>query len=138
MTLSLAVWLAGLGQFVLPVVSVQIPGRFHWRVELSRLSELNRKLLLVATGYIVFTYLAFGVLTLALHDEMVAGDRAASGLALFIGAYWLVRLVIDWFWFGHRIWPPGRRFVIAHIGLEALFAFLAAVYLAVAVWPARR
>jgi len=91
------------------------------------------KLFLVATGYIVFTYLAFGILTLALHDEMVAGDRAATGLALFIGAYWLVRLVIDWFWFGHRIWPRGRRFVVAHIGLELLFAFLAAVYLAVAI-----
>ena len=131
--MSLAVWLAGLGQFVLPVVSVQIPGRFHWRVELGRLGELNRKLFLVATGYIVFTYLAFGILTLALHDEMVAGDRAATGLALFIGAYWLVRLVIDWFWFGHRLWPGGRLYVIAHIGLELLFAYLAVVYLVVAL-----
>jgi hypothetical protein len=131
--LSLSVWLAGLGQFVLPVVSVQIPGRFHWRVELPRLGAANRKLFLVATGYIVFTYLAFGVLTLALHDEMVAGDRAAAGLALFIALYWLVRLVLDWFWFGHRVWPSGPRYVIAHIGLELLFAYLAAVYLIVAL-----
>jgi hypothetical protein len=133
---SLSVWFAGVAQFLLLAVSVQIPARFQWRSQLSLLNELNRKLFLVATGYIVFTYLAFGALTLWLHDELVGGDRAATGLALFIGLYWFVRLLVDWFWFGHRVWPPGRLFVIAHIGLELLFAYLAAVYLALVVWHA--
>jgi hypothetical protein len=133
---SLSVWVAGGSQFLLLAVSVQIPGRFQWGSQLRLLNELNRKLFVVATGYIVFTYLAFGALTLWLHDEMLDGDRAATGLALFIGLYWLVRLVIDWFWFGHRIWPAGRRYVIAHIGLELLFTYLAAVYLGLVVWHA--
>lgn len=91
----------------------------------------------------VVGWLGVFVVLLTLHlglSDVVSGGLRWAGYPVrrLFRAYWLVRLVIDWFWFGHRIWPPGRRFVIAHIGLEALFAFLAAVYLAVAVWPARR
>jgi hypothetical protein len=98
------------------------------------MSEANRKLFLVACGYIVLTYLSFGVLTLVLPDELLRGDRAATALAVFIGGYWLVRLVLERTWFGHREWPPGRRFVMAHIALEALFAYFTVVYLGVAIW----
>jgi hypothetical protein len=129
-----ALWLAGLGHFALLAASGQLPYRLQWRTELPRLSNANRKLFLVATFYIVLTYLSFGVLTLVLHDELLGGGRVAIGLAAFIGLYWLVRLILDWFWFGHRDWPAGRRFVLAHIALESLFAYLAVVYLGLVVW----
>jgi hypothetical protein len=129
-----ALWLAGLGHFALLAVSGQIPFRLDWRTQLPRLNDANRKLFLVACGYIVFTYLSFGVLTLVLHDEMLAGERGAVALAAFIGLYWLVRLVLDWFWFGHGDWPPGRWFVLGHIALELLFAYLSLAYLAVVGW----
>jgi len=132
--IGLALWLAGLGHFALLAASGQIPGRLDWRRELPRLSAANRKLFLVATGYIVLTYLSFGVLTLVLHDELVRGERAAVALAFFIGGYWLVRLVLDFTWFGHGEWPPGRRFVLAHVGLELLFGYLTVTYLGVAIW----
>ena len=132
--LGVALWLAGLGHFVLLAVSGQLPFRLAWRTELPKLSDANRKLFLVACGYIVFTYLSFGVLTLVLHDQLMRGDTAAVALAVFIGLYWLVRLVLDWVWFGHREWPPGRLFVAAHVALELLFGYLAVVYLGVALW----
>jgi VanZ family protein len=131
---GVAVWLGGLGHFALLAASGQIPARLCWRTELHRLSDANRKLFLVATSYIVFTYLSFGVLTFVLHNELIRGDRAAVALAVFIGLYWLVRLVLDWVWFGHRDWPPGRRFVLAHVALELLFAYLAITYLGLAAW----
>ena len=132
--IGLALWLAGLGHFALLGASGQLPGRLAWRTELPKMSDANRKLFLVACGYIVLTYLSFGVLTLVLHDELLKGGRAATGLALFIGGYWLVRLVLDWTLFGHAEWPPGRIFVLAHIALELLFAYLTVVYLGVAIW----
>lgn len=135
--LGVAVWLAGLGHFALLAASAQIPARLDWRTELARLSPANRKLFLVATGYIVLTYLSFGVLTLVLHNDLVQGNRAAVALAIFIGGYWLVRLVLDWVWFGHRDWPPGRRFVLAHIALELLFAYFIVTYLGLAAWHLR-
>jgi hypothetical protein len=129
-----ALWLAGLGHFALRAASGQLPSRLRWRTELPRLSDANRKLFLVATFYVVLTYLSFGVLTLVLHDELLGGGRAAIGLAAFIGGYWVVRLVLDRVWFGHRDWPPGRRFVLAHIALDALFGYLAVVYLGLVAW----
>ena len=129
-----ALWLAGIGHFSLLLVSGQLPARLQWRTLLPRMDVANRKLFLVATFYIVLTYLSFGVLTLFLHEEMMRGDRAAVALAAFIGLYWLVRLVLDWFWFGHNEWPPGKLFVAAHVALELLFTYLAAVYLALVAW----
>jgi hypothetical protein len=132
--IGLALWLAGLGHFALLAASGQLPGRLAWRTELPRLGAANRKLFLVACGYIVLTYLSFGVLTLVLHDELVRGERAAVALALFIGGYWLVRLVLDFAWFGHDEWPPGRRFVLAHVALDLLFGYLTVTYLGLAAW----
>ncbi len=133
---DIALWLAGLGHFVPLIASAQLPTRLGWKTELPRMSTANRKLYLVAAGYIVFTYLAFGVLTLVLHRELLRGDRAALALAPFIGLYWLVRLLLEPFWFGHRDWPAGRRFVAAHIALDLLFAYLAAVYCGLVAWHA--
>ncbi|NUT33198.1 MAG: hypothetical protein HOV79_09000 [Hamadaea sp.] len=131
---GVALWLAVLGQTLLIAVSAQIPARLGWRTELPRMEERNRALFLVATGYIVFTYLAFAVLTAVLHDELVRGDRAALALAGFIGLFWLVRLVVDAVWFRHRMWPAGRRFVVARVLLDCGIAAFAATYLGLVAW----
>jgi hypothetical protein len=132
--LSVALWLAAVGHVALLAVSVQIPTRLGWRTQLPAMTPMNRKLYVVAAGYIVFTYLSFGVLTAVLHDEILRGDPAAVGLSVFIGLYWLIRLILDGVWFGHAGWPAGRRYVLAHVALDALFAYLVAVYLGLAIW----
>lgn len=132
--ISAALWMAAIGQAALLVVSVQVPGKLNWRTQLPRLDAANRKLYVVATGYVVFTYLAFAVLTATLHDEFVRGDATAIGLALFIGLYWLVRVAVVDRIFGTDPWPAGRRFLVARIVLEAAFAGLAITYLGTAMW----
>ena len=129
---DLAVWLAGAGHFVLLVVSGQVPGRLGWRTDLAELTDFNRRFVWVAGGFLVFTYLGFGVLTLVLHDEMVRGDRSAVALAAFIGLYWLARVAIDVTAFRNAPWPPGILFRLGHAALVALFGYFAAVYLALA------
>jgi hypothetical protein len=73
----------------------------------------------------VLTIIAFGILTLALHRELQHGDRAALGLACFIGSYWTARILVDAFYFSHDDWPHGKQFVIGHVLLTGLFAALA-------------
>jgi hypothetical protein len=82
----------------------------------------------------VLTILAFGVLTLSLHSELLRGDRAALGLAAFIGIYWASRIVVDAVYFSHDDWPKGRLFVIGHVLLTSLFVVLATSYLALFIW----
>ena len=139
--LSLALWLAGAGHFCVLIASFQVPHRLRWREDLPKLTAFNRKLMWVYGGFTVYTIVAFGVMSLALHHEMMSGDRAALALAAFIGLYWLIRIVVDFAYYSHRDWPQGAAFRIGHILLTSLFVFLSASYLSVAAWywlkPAR-
>jgi alginate O-acetyltransferase complex protein AlgI len=94
----------------------------------------NRKMLWVQSGFTVLTIIAFGVLTLTLHAELLRGDRAAVGLAAFVGIYWTSRILVDAFYFSHADWPQGKQFVVGHILLTSLFCFLAASCLGLVVW----
>jgi hypothetical protein len=88
----------------------------------------------VQSGFTVLTIIAFGTLTLALHTELLRGDRAALGLACFIGIYWTTRILVDAIYFSHADWPRGTMFVVGHTLLTLLFSLLAASYLGLFVW----
>src|SRR5579862_8121182 len=112
---DLILWLAGAGHFVILAASFQVPSRLRWKQDLAQLMPFNRKLLWVQSGFTVLTTIAFGILTLALHRELLHGDRAALGLACFIGSYWTARILVDAFYFSHHDWPHGKQFVIGHV-----------------------
>lgn len=131
---DLDMWLAGAGHFVILFASFQVPSRLKWKQDLAQLMPFNRKLLWVQGSFTVLTILAFGTLTLALHMELLRGDRAALGLACFIGTYWTARVLVDASYFSHEDWPKGRQFVIGHILLTCLFVALAASYWGLLVW----
>jgi hypothetical protein len=129
--MSLALWLAGAGHFVVLIASFQVPYRLHWKEDLPKLTSFNRKLMWVHGGFAVYTIASFGVLTLLLHDEIMRGQRAGLALAIFIGTYWLLRIVVDFTYYQHADWPAGKTFAVGHILLTLLFVFLSATYLGV-------
>ncbi len=127
-------WLVGAGHFVILLASFQVPFRLRWKQDLQSLMPLNRKLLWVQSGFTVLTIVAFGLLTLVLHQELLRGDRAALALAVFIGIYWTARILVDAFYFSHSDWPTGNQFVVGHILLTSLFLTLATSYLGLFLW----
>jgi hypothetical protein len=131
---DLDLWLVGVGHFAILIASFQVPSRLHWKEDLRTLMPFNRKLLWVQSGFTVLTIVAFGVLTLALHTELLRGDRAALGLAGFIGSYWTVRILVDALYFSGADWPKGKQFVVGHVLLTSLFFLLAASYVGLFVW----
>jgi hypothetical protein len=131
---NLDLWFAGIGHFLILLASFQVPFQLRWKQDLQPLMPFNRKLLWVQSSFTVLTILAFGSLTLALHRELLQGDRAALGLAAFIGLYWTARILVDAFYFSHHDWPKGKIFVVGHILLTALFSTLAASYLGLFFW----
>jgi hypothetical protein len=131
---DLILWLAGAGHFVILLASFQVPSRLGWKQDLGQLLPFNRKLLWVQSGFTVLTIVAFGTLTLSLHTELLRGDRAAMGLACFVGSYWTARILVDAFYFSHEDWPRGKQFVVGHILLTCLFATLATSYWGLFVW----
>jgi hypothetical protein len=127
-------WLAGAAHFVILFASFQVPYRLRWKRDLAQLMPFNRKMLWVQSGFTVLTIIAFGTLTLVLHNELLRGDRAALGLAAFIGIYWTARIGVDAFYFSHSDWPKGKVFVAGHVLLTSLFSFLVVSYLGLFVW----
>lgn len=130
---STALWLAGVGHFCVLIASFQVPSKLGWKEDLRKLTPFNRKLMWVHGGFAVLTIIAFGILTLALHSELLRGDRAAMGLALFIGVYWAARIAVDFLYYQHSDWPAGREFVLGHILLTMLFAYLAVTNLGLVI-----
>jgi hypothetical protein len=131
---SIDLWLVGLAHFVILFASFQVPYRLGWKQDLRQLRAFNRKLLWVQSGFTVLTIIAFGTLTLALHAEFLRGDRAALGLAGFIGIYWTTRILVDTIYFSHADWPTGTAFLVGHVLLTLLFSFLAASYVGLFIW----
>jgi hypothetical protein len=131
---NLDLWLAGAGHFIVLIASFQVPSRLRWKQDLASLMPFNRKLLWVQGSFTVLTIMAFGTLTLALHTELLRGDRAAIGLPSFIGIYWTARVGVDAFYFSSADWPQGSKFVIGHVLLTLLFVALAASYLGLCIW----
>jgi hypothetical protein len=127
-------WFTGAAHFLILVASFQVPYRLEWKRDLQQLMPFNRKLLWVQSGFTVLTIVAFGLLTLALHRELLMGDRAALGLAGFIGTYWTTRVLVDAIYFSHAEWPKGTVFVVGHVLLTMLFSWLAVSYLGLFVW----
>ena len=131
---SLALWLAGIGHFVILTASVQVPSRCGWKKDLAKLTPFNRKLFWIYSLYTFGTILIFGLLTLFLHAELLRGDRAALALAAFIGVFWAGRIGIDSFVFRHDDWPKGSAFVVGHLLLTSLFVCIAVTYLGLIAW----
>jgi hypothetical protein len=132
--LDIDLWFVGAAHFVILFASFQVPYRLQWKQDLQQLIPFNRKLLWVQGGFTVLTIIAFGILTLALHTELLRGDRAALGLACFIGIYWTTRILVDAIYFSHADWPKGTAFVVGHALLTLLFCWLAASYLGLLFW----
>ena len=131
---SLALWLAGAGHFCVLIASFQVPYRLGWKEDLAKLSSFNRKLMWVHGGFTMYTITAFGVVSIALHGEMLRGDRAALALTSFIGIYWLLRIIVDFTYYSHRDWPQGVAFRVGHYLLTSLFMFLSTSYLSLTLW----
>ena len=131
---GLDLWLVGAAHFVILFASFQVPYRLRWKQDLQQLMPFNRKMLWVQSGFTVLTIVAFGTLTLVLHTELLRGDRAATGLACFIGIYWSTRILVDALYFSHADWPKGTAFVVGHALLALLFFVLAASYLGLFIW----
>jgi hypothetical protein len=127
-------WLVGGAHFLILFASFQVPYRLGWKKDLQQLMPFNRKLLWVQSGFTVLTIVAFGALTLILHSELLRGDRAALGLAGFVGIYWTTRILVDAFYFSHKDWPKGTVFIVGHTLLTLLFLALAASYIGLLVW----
>lgn len=111
----------------LAAVHVIFPRYFNWKEELSRLSLINRQMMMVHTFFIAFGVFLMGLLCATSATELTQtelGKRIAFGLGLF----WTIRFFIQLFGYSAQLWR-GKAFETAvHIVFSMVWAYMSGVF----------
>jgi hypothetical protein len=118
---------AGVGQLVLIVASLAIPFVLRWREDTAKLRPLTRQVFWTYSIYIWATNLSFGLVSLK-PAWLLDGSPLAACVTGFITAYWVGRVLIQFFYFDRTDAPPGLHVKLAEVALVALFVYLSVVY----------
>src|SRR5438132_7816928 len=112
---------AGVGQLLLALASLSIPRVLKWSEELRSLRPLTRQVFWTYAGYIWTTNVCFGLVSVAMPSELLAGTPLATAVCGFITLYWLARIVIQFVYFERRDGSSGLIFRLAEVALVGLF-----------------
>ena len=121
------VFIAGAGQLALIAVSLAIPRVLRWREDTAKLRPLTRQVFWTYAAYIWSTNLAFGLVSLR-PAWLLDHSPLAACVTGFITAYWVGRVLIQFFYFDRSDAPPGRHVRLAEAALIGLFIYLSLVY----------
>lgn len=127
---------AGVGQLALILASLAIPHVLRWKEDTARLRPLTRQVFWTYAAYIWFTNLTFGLVSLRpgwLRDH----SPLAACVTGFISAYWIGRVLIQFFYFDRSDAPAGLHVRVAEVALVALFVYLSVVYSAATAFNLR-
>jgi hypothetical protein len=127
-SLSALVVVAGVGQLILIVGSLAIPGVLRWGEETAKLRPLTRQVFWTYAAYIWTTNLCFGLISVLAPHWLLDQSPLAGAVTGFMAVYWGSRLAIQFLYFDRTDAPPGLNFRFAEIALVGLFLFLTLVY----------
>ena len=122
------IFFAGLSQIVLVIGSLAIPKVLNWQTELAKVQLLIRQMFWTYAAYILVINSCFGMLSVFDFVELTNGSALAMLVDGFIAAYWISRVLIQFFYFDRAGFPGGGWHIIAEIILIMLFVFLSVVY----------
>jgi hypothetical protein len=71
----------------------------------------------------------FGIISIIGNEELINGSFLAKSVTLFIAAYWLTRILIQFFYFDKSHAPKGLIYTLGEIMLVSAFAIFSVVYL---------
>lgn len=100
---------------------------FDWRREFAAVSLLSRQMMYVHTFFIALAVGLMGLLCLTSAPEL-AGTPLGRRVALGLGAFWLGRLLIQFFGYSPALWRGKRFETIIHVLFMLLWAYLSVVF----------
>jgi hypothetical protein len=122
------IFLAGFAQVGLVIGSLSIPRLLNWRSELAKVQPLIKQMFWTYAAYILVVNLCFGLISIFDFKDLSNGSTLAIICDGFIAAYWISRVLIQFFYFDRTGFPKGNWYAAGEIVLVALFIFLGLVY----------
>jgi hypothetical protein len=124
------IMISGVGHIVLCAVSLLIPKFLQWKTHLRNLQPLLRQMFWTYAAYILMINFAFGIVSIFGSDELLDHSFLARAITFFITAYWLGRILIQFFYFDRSQAPKGTIYTLGEVGLVMLFFLFMIIYLA--------
>ena len=125
-----ALYIAAAAQLSVAVLNLFLVRIMKWEEEVARMPQLVREVFHVHAWFITITLAIFGVVTIRFVEELAAGtNNLGRWLAAGIGIFWLIRWLMQFFYYDSSHWRGKRAETIVHIVLIFLYGSLAGVYL---------
>ena len=128
-----ALYIAAAAQLSVAVLNLFLVRIMKWEEEVARMPQLVREVFHVHAWFITFTLAIFGVVTIRFAGELATGTNdLGCWLTGGIGLFWLIRWLMQFFYYDSSHWRGKRAETIVHIVLIFLYGSIAGVYLLVA------
>jgi hypothetical protein len=126
--INIIILVAGIGQIVLAIGSLSIPGILKWKDDVAQLKPLTRQIFWTYASYILMANFSFGLLSACIPSALVDGSVLAACVTGFIAFYWLTRLVFQFGYFDRTDMPKGKLYTLGEVFLVSGFVFFLAAY----------
>ena len=113
-TLLFHLRVVGVLMALLAIVNLFVPGRFHWREELSRVSLLNRQIFQAHTFFIVLLIVLMSALFLTCAEALLQPTRLSRAVLIGLTIFWGLRMLMQWFFYSPRVWRGNRFHTVMH------------------------
>jgi hypothetical protein len=120
-------WLAGIVQLSELVANLAVPAKIGSRENLARVSPIIRQVFWSHWFFIGFVLLLFSILCIFFAPLLAGGAPAGRFLSGALALFWLLRAVIQLFWFDGEFRRRNRVADVAFIVSSALLAAIFAV-----------
>ena len=128
--MEIALSIAAAAQLAIAVLNLFLVRIMKWEEPVARMPQLVREVFHVHAWFITITLVIFGVVTIQFAGELAAGTNdLGRWLACGIGLFWLIRWVMQFFYYNSSHWKGKRAETIVHIVLIFLYGSFAGVYL---------
>ena len=125
-----ALCIAAAAQLLVAGLNLFLVRIMKWEEVVARMPQLVREVFNVHAWFITITLTIFGVVTIRFAGELAAGTNdLGRWLVAGIGIFWLIRWLIQFFYYNPSHWRGKRVETIVHIVLIFLYGSLAGVYL---------
>ena len=125
-----ALCIAAAAQLLVAGLNLFLVRIMKWEEVVARMPQLVREVFHVHAWFITITLVIFGVVTIRFAGELAAGTNdLGRWLAAGIGIFWLIRWLMQFFYYNSSHWRGKRAETIVHIVLIFLYGSFAGVYL---------
>ncbi len=132
--IKLGLQVAGLAQLLLCVVSVAIPRCLQWNERTACLIPFIRQMFYTYALYVLGSHFFFAVISLCFAEELLTSGPLGSCMLGFMGVWWTVRIICQFFFFDREGIPNTPFNKVAEGLLVLMFFCLVAVYWGCVLW----